>query len=44
MVHLIMFEYSYCLTFKIGAAMGGLASHSLRVGPAGHVTVTVTVA
>jgi len=27
-----------------GAAMGGLASHSLRVGSAGHVTVTVTVA
>ena len=44
MVHLIMFGYSYCLTFKIGAAMGGLASHSLRVGSAGHVTVTVMVA
>lgn len=26
-----------------GAAMGGLASHSLRVGPVGHVTVTVMV-
>jgi hypothetical protein len=44
MVLPIKFEYSYCLTFKTGAAMGGLASHSWRVGPAGHVTVTVTVA
>ena len=44
MLHLIMFEYSYCLTFKIGAVMGGLASHSLRVGSAGHVTVTIMVA
>lgn len=26
-----------------GAAMGGLASHSLRVGLAGRATVTVTV-
>jgi len=44
MLHFIMFEYSYCLTFKIGAAMGGLVSHSLRVGSAGHVTVTLMVA